>query len=315
MPNTIKYSTTGDTQSLKKGNFYFGVGDVGKGPTSGTSYWNGITPPTSGYTIYINKASNGPSMYVATGDTQLINFTKGFSGQNFTGATQCLNWYLTQSNYACVNIDYESIVTSGLTLCLDAGFTPSYTSSGTTWYDVSYGGNNGTLTNGPTYNSANGGTIVFDGVDDYINWGNNPISAATTTVTYDVWFKFSGAIFNSFLLSSGTLKVYYQNNNSWYITGSVLGNVNISWTYSNSTWVNFIYSFDGSNSLCYINGVQYTVNSGGGLSSQSNLQISGRTSGSSPFKGNIAITRVYNRSLSSTEMLQNFNAQKSRFGL
>ena len=224
MPNTIKYSTTGDTQSLKKGNFYFGVGDVGKGPTSGTSYWNGITPPTSGYTIYINKSSNGPSMYVATGDTQLINFTKGFSGQNFTGATQCLNWYLTQSNYACVNRDYESIVTSGLTLCLDAGFTPSYTTSGTTWYDLSYGVNNGTLTNGPTFNTSNGGSIVFDGVDDCVVVNSNANILSYSTYTKISWFYITSYLYNiisggnsgqhAFWLA-GTNKLHAGHNGQW----------------------------------------------------------------------------------------------------
>jgi len=312
MPNTIKYSTTGDTQSLKKGNFYFGVGDVGKGATSGTSYWNGISPPTSGYTIYINKASNGPSIYVASNDTQLINFTKGFSGQNFTGATDCLNWYLTQSTYACVNIDYESIITSGLTFCFDAGFTPSYSTSGVTWYDISYGGNNGTLTNGPTFNSSNGGSIVFDGIDDYVNWNNNPISALTTSITYDVWIKFSGAVQNAFTITSSNFKVYHQNDSTWYVSGTGTGNKNISWTYT-TEWSNFVYSFDGTNHICYINGSPYTVNSGAGVSSQSNLQVSGRNSGSLPLKGNISITRVYNRGLSASEILQNYNAQKSRY--
>ena len=75
MPNAIKYSTTGDTQSLKKGNFFIGVGDVGKGPTSTTNYYNGITPSTGGYTIYLNKTSGGPSIYVASSDSQLIDFT------------------------------------------------------------------------------------------------------------------------------------------------------------------------------------------------------------------------------------------------
>jgi hypothetical protein len=59
MPNTIKYSTSGDTQSLKKGNFYIGVGDVPKGPSNTTGHWQGITPPTSGYTIYIDGGVGG----------------------------------------------------------------------------------------------------------------------------------------------------------------------------------------------------------------------------------------------------------------
>jgi hypothetical protein len=314
MPNAIKYSTTGDTLSLKEGNIFFGVGDVGKGPSSATTYYNGVTPPSGGYTVYSFNASQTSklSFFTAVNDASLITYTNGVSGQNFTTATQCLNWYPTQTNFACVNRDYESIVTSGLTLCLDAGFRPSYSTSGVTWYDISYGGNNGTLTNGPTFDSSNVGIILFDGVNEYVNWNNNPISTLTTSITYDAWIKFSGTVQNAFTLSSSNFKVYHQNDSTWYITGTGTGNRNISWTYI-TDWVNFVYSFDGTNHICYINGVSYTVNSGGGLSSQSNLQLCGRNSGDSPLKGNMAITRVYNRALSATEILQNYNAQKSRF--
>lgn len=316
MPNSIKYSTTGDTQSLKKGNFFFGVGDVGKGPSSATTYYNGSTPVASGYTIYSFDASQTSRISYAspTTDSEFISITNAKSGQNFTGVTQCLNWYATQTDHVSVNKDYEPIVSNGLVLNVDASYTPSYTSSGTTWYDLSYSGNNGTLTNGPTYSSSNGGSIVFDGADDYVGWGNNPLSGLTSSITYDIWVKFSGAVKNAFTLSCFNFRVYHQNNSVWYISGTGTGDRNISWTYT-TNWVNFVYSFDGTNHICYINGTTYTVNSGGGVSSQSNLQISGRNSGSLPLNGNIAITKVYNRGLTSTEILQNYNAQKSRFGL
>ena len=55
MPNAIKYNVSAETLALKKGNFWIGTGDVSKGPTSNTGYYNGITPPSGGYTIYLNK--------------------------------------------------------------------------------------------------------------------------------------------------------------------------------------------------------------------------------------------------------------------
>ena len=66
MPNAIKYNTSAETLALKKGNFWIGTGDVGKGPTSSTGFYNGITPPSGGYTIYLNKASGGPSINTLT---------------------------------------------------------------------------------------------------------------------------------------------------------------------------------------------------------------------------------------------------------
>ena len=64
-----------------------------------------------------------------------------------------------------------NVVEDGLVLALDAGNTQSYPGSGTAWTDISGKGNNGTLTNGPTYSSADGGAIVFDGINDHIDLG------------------------------------------------------------------------------------------------------------------------------------------------
>ena len=80
------------------------------------------------------------------------------------------------------------IVTDGLVLALDAGNTKSYVSGSTTWFDKSGGGNNGTLINGPTFSSANGGSIVFDGVDDYV-LVNKTLMANAPTGTFDIWFN------------------------------------------------------------------------------------------------------------------------------
>jgi hypothetical protein len=179
---------------------------------------------------------------------------------------------------------------------------------------VGSGASNGTLTNSPTFSSVNDGSIVFDGVDDVIIWDSNPLSSLTSAKTYDVWVKFTNTQ-NTFTLGCGTLQVYLQNNSTWYINQVGASAINIStWTFS-SGWTNFIYSFDGTNHLCYINGVSYVVNFGGGVNSQTVLYIGNRVNMDSPMKGNIATTRVYNRGLSATEMLQNYSATKGRFGL
>ena len=98
MPNAIKYNTSAETLALKKGNFWIGTGDVGKGPTSSTGYYNGITPPSGGYTIYLNKASGGPSIYVASNDSQLISLTNTIAGTSYTTANECFNYYTGQSD-------------------------------------------------------------------------------------------------------------------------------------------------------------------------------------------------------------------------
>jgi len=118
MSNPIKYSTGSETQALKKGNLYFGTGDVGKGPTSSTGYYNGYSPSSGGYMIYLYKsgAPGDLSYFSAANDTQLISFTNNLASTSFTSATQCLNYFNTQTDKMVFNIDYPPIVTSGLVL-------------------------------------------------------------------------------------------------------------------------------------------------------------------------------------------------------
>ena len=79
------------------------------------------------------------------------------------------------------------IVTDGLVLCLDAGNNKSYPSSGTAWNDLSGNNNNGTLTNGPTFTGSFGGSIVFDGTNDYVDLGNISQLKPTTQITVSAW--------------------------------------------------------------------------------------------------------------------------------
>jgi hypothetical protein len=324
MPNAIKYSTTGDTLSLKKGNIFFGVGDVGKGPSSATTYYNGVTPSSGGYTIYsYNVAQTSRlSFHTATNDSALITYTNGVSGQNFSTATQCLNWYATQSNYVCVNRDYEGIVTNGLVLNLDAGFTPSYTSSGTTWYDLSYGGNNGTLTNGPTFNSSNGGSIVFDGVDDFVNI---PIDSVfnTPSVTFEVWANLQTINDRHILYvnwQGNSLEVYSDRSIAMYNFSSQgqQGAFTSAGVFNWDNWAHFVGTYDDTAQTLktYVNGVLLSTRTStpSTIYSVGVHKISGTDYGGE-VKGKIAIVRHYNKALSDAEVSQNYNAQKSRFGL
>jgi hypothetical protein len=91
------------------------------------------------------------------------------------------------------------IITDGLVLYLDAANPKSYVSGSTTWGDLSRGGNNGTLVNGPTFSSANGGSIVFDGVNDYINCGTNSSLRPSQQITINSWIKLNGFSFSCIL--------------------------------------------------------------------------------------------------------------------
>jgi hypothetical protein len=332
MPNAIKYSTSAQTLALKKGNYWIGTGDVGKGPTSTTDYYNGITPPSGGYTIYLNKASGGPSIYTASNDSALISLSNTIAGQTFATAAAALAWFATQTDKMVFNADYPAVVTNGLVLNVDAGFTPSYPTTGTTWYDVSSGGNNGTLINGPTFNSSDGGSIVFDKVDDKvqrnsINVGNNftigiwckPTSASRQTMMansyiYDPNFENEGFLFN--IGNAGT-DMFISLGRDLY------GKISPTGLVSANTWFYACASYNGSTINLYFNGANVGGNFFGSpitITYNTNPFFLGSWNygGVNPYEwfgGNIAVAQVYNRALSSTEVLQNFNATKTRFGL
>ncbi len=341
MPNAIKYSALIQDLALKKGNFWIGTGDVPKGPTEDTDYWNGISPPAGGYTIYLNKPSGGPSIYIAADDTTLISLTNTISGQTFATTQQCFNYYYGETDKLLVNQDYPSnypyIVMDGLVLNLDASITQSYPGSGNTWTDVNGLGpkNNGTLTNGPTFNPDNGGSIVFDGVNDsifreaFLNVGNNfsifswikpgninvrngivgnsyPYSARegfyfATATNY-------GGVVDSFFISVGNDIAYRTASNN-----SITRNV---WNY-----VSAVVTNGGQDIKLYVNGAETTYRGGilstGTVTYNTNqFYIGNRFNNTNePFAGNIAQTLVYNRTLTAQEVLQNYNATKSRYGL
>lgn len=329
MPNPIKYTAGTETLALRDGNFWWGTGDVDKGPTSSTGYYNGISPPSGGYTIYQDKVSGGPSIYVANNDSELIRFTKDITNTTYPSATACLNYFRTQTDKMVFNIDYENIVTNGLLLNLDAGFRASYTSSGTSWYDLAASARTTTLINGPTYSSSNGGTIVFDGTNDYCEV-NSTIN--TNYITIGAWVKANAATFGFIVNRTFNSSVVpYSLNVGGNASAS---NINGMAFYSGGSWRNSGIStdirgdgswhyvtgtFDGTTLAYYIDG---TLNSssleGSGLTLPTNtsvVNIGRYQSDGNYFGGNIAIVQIYNRALNVVEITQNFNAQKARFGL
>ena len=214
------------------------------------------------------------------------------------------------------NPNRPSIVTDGLKLYLDAGQTTSYPGTGTVWTDISGNGNNGTLTNGPTFNGANGGSIVFDGSNDY-----GTISyTLTAPFTVTLWFKQTTLLSRGILetidsgvqnnvpnllivAGSGILKTY-SNNNGYKTVGTDL---------ALNTWYSITVTRTLSSETTYLNGNLIFSNSPatGPITSKINIGVGY----GGYFKGNLSNIQVYNRILTSTEVTQNYNALKGRFGL
>jgi len=225
------------------------------------------------------------------------------------------------------------IVTDGLVLALDAGNTKSYPGSGTTWSDLSGNGRNGVLTNGPTYSN---GSLVFDGTDDRVFITNNELARiGTGNHTITAWVNNDIVTEEDFIgtgvFSQGDvlLMIYIQagggaggfRGHAWSSTGSsntidsprAIGTGNWNMLTQRVTW--------GGNIDLFENGVltKTQVLSGGApTSSRTQFVIGNRVnggSGSSHFDGKIANVQVYNRALTASEIQQNYNALRGRFGI
>jgi hypothetical protein len=294
---------------------------------TGATFFTGINPPTNGYTIYLNKASGGPSIYCPANDTQLIDITnKNIAGTvgspaGYTTVAQCLEYFASQTDKLCVNFNYEGIVTNGLMLNYDAGFDPSYPTTGTTWYDLSGNANNGTLINNPAFTSANSGSIVWDGTDDYVNTGKT----ATQLGFYDANYTMEAWVYPTSLTNDRTmfgtdgtglregLHLVFRSGTIYqghYASDFAAGTVTVN------NWYQIVYTFNASNGACEIfkNGVSQGTGTISSFIGTTNILIA-RWAGTYNFQGNGGIYRIYNRVLSSSEITQNYNAQKARYGL
>jgi surface protein len=322
MANPIKYSTGSETKALKKGNFFIGTGDVGKGPSDVTGYYQGVDVPQPGYVVYQYLESSASNLTYATlnSDAELINFTNGIADESFTSVAQCFTYYATQNDKVCFNRDYEPIVTDGLVLNVDAGFDGSYPASGTTWRDLSVSGNNGTLINSPGFYDNGGGSIVFDGTDDYINI---PSTSGPSQQTIEIFFKANNISSKTLLVGNPVYRprISLRNNVITVYYGMETGTGDINFTFNSilvSQYYQLVYTYSGgTNHKCYLNTVEGTRTfNGSALSGTPNFtSISlGISAGSeSFFNGQIFSFRLYNRVLSDGEILQNYNAMKDRF--
>ena len=226
-----------------------------------------------------------------------------------------------------------NIVKDNLVLNLDVANSKSYISGSTTWNDISRGSNNGTLVNGPTFSSSNGGSIVFDGVDDRvsrttnINTGQNftvnawiyPTLLGTTRRTVAAssynytslngWFLSAGAggSSNGFFLSVGADNSYRiaavntLSLNQWAYISAVCqnggGSINL---YKNGIEPSYVASSQNTNTLTY-------------TYPQFNVGYRDTAGLTDPYTGNIAQVTIYNKTLTASEVLQNYNATKGRY--
>ena len=214
-----------------------------------------------------------------------------------------------------------NIVTNGLVLCLDAANVKSYSGSGTTWADATNKGSSGTLTGSPTFNSANGGSIVLDGVDDYvaINCASNLVRAFNSTTQFVIKLPTYGGAQRNILSyrsvnslyigkQSGGIFCYYNTlNTQAYTVGTIADNEIVC----------VAVTCDATNNLLtvYINGTQAGQVSRTGWASTYNTTMTIGGNDLEFMLGNFYSFSHYDRVLTAAEVRQNFEALRGRYGI
>jgi hypothetical protein len=216
-----------------------------------------------------------------------------------------------------------NIVTDGLVLYLDAANTKSYPGSGTVWRDISRGGNNGTLINGPTFNSENGGSIVFDGVNDHITFAN-PLNQSQLNQVWTVqsWVNITTKPRQRLLggLNAGLFIEYSQGNNSLlYLNSGANDYYTYGGQFTSQGWALATFRFNNATGNRQIwrnlSNISTTGPNKTSIPAGQSSTFTISFGGSDSILGKIANMLIYNKYLSDGEIAQNYNATKTRYGL
>lgn len=220
------------------------------------------------------------------------------------------------------------MIQDGLVLSLDASDRNSYVSGSTTWFDLSGNNYSGSLVNGPTFSSVNGGILTFNGTSQYITGSNSANFAfGTSNFTIDYWM-YINALSGSFLTptfvdlrnlgGAGPGYSDYVSGSKWFIYSNNVNAYTSTTTIVTGSWYNVVASRIGTNLSVYFNGVldSNTTFSTNITDNGFRLARNVNTVNTSYLSGSLANVRVYNGTgLTSTQVLQNYNALKSRFNL
>jgi hypothetical protein len=228
-----------------------------------------------------------------------------------------------------------NIVRDSLVLYMDAANIKSYPGSGTVWFDLTTNKRDGTLVNGTSFSADNGGVLVFDGTDDFVEvpyssyWDDNVFGTATN-FTIECWYK--PGVFENWdtVIEKSESPGWYSRSegasiwiNATGIQGVYASGVDsnpagsaviISYTTSTLKWYHICFTGDGTTLRLYVDGIERVT---GLVSSRTvtvyNGSVGPRFGRRQYMNGQLASTRFYTRGLSATEIQQNFNATRGRY--
>jgi hypothetical protein len=222
---------------------------------------------------------------------------------------------------------------SSLKLFIDAGNPLSYPGTGTTVTDLA-GTQNGTLINGTSYSSANGGSFTFDGINDYITFGTNTAIKPTSQGTISIMAKFTspytgyliannggtgrnGFAFLQDSMGSGPIRWYIANGSTYQIGSATNQYEGFGVPPQADIWNLFTLTWDGTTIKTYLNGVlKYQTAQSIQVTTSAYPTLLGNytTSGGYPLKGNISYLKIYDTAITQTQLTSDFNEIKTRYG-
>jgi len=319
LPNPIKYNTSTESNALKSGNFWIGTGDVSKGPTSTTGYWNGLQPPLGGYAIYVHKASGGPSISIANNDGELIFVTNEIAGASYTTINQCFTYYNGQSDKMVMHRPLRFRITNGLILDADATSIASYPQSGTTWNDLSGQGNNLTIYGTTPYDGSSFGVGLNSDTGSYVQANPFPFPTDdyTLILTQKVNFNQSNAVFSYEKSGNGNTSLLYAPGGGMNFYGPA-GAVGMGYTLPSNEWYQLVRvrTKSSGQEKMYVNGELVSTQtlaantatpSGGSLNiGQEQDSQGGSFSSSQTMNGYVSECKLYDRTLSAEEIRQSY---------
>jgi hypothetical protein len=296
---------------------------------------------TNNLKVYLNNVLIGQNTYtatigVSTQNLMIAKYSYDYSSLLFNGYLS--NLIIQHSavtaetiakNYAAGRGRFDAfysspLVTSGLVLSLDAGNPASYAGSGSTFTDLSGNSNNGTLVNSPSFSSANGGSLTFNGSNTYVDCGN----AANLQIyqgTISAWVKASSSgntSYRGIILKQNAWALFVLDNQLITYSWTTYGAQGTGKTIGDNAWHNVAMTFTTTNvgatnnANVYLDGVLVKTASVAHSSHAIPVTLGAGTNGASQIlNGNIAQGLIYNRVLTQAELLQNFNALRGRFGL
>jgi hypothetical protein len=246
---------------------------------------------------------------------KLSNSTYTYKASVTNSNIFCLASAKGSQNYN-VSPDTQPLAGPCPVLSLDASNRTSYPGNGTDWNDLSGRDNNGVLNGGVSYSPDNGGVMSFDGVSGYVEIPDNA-SLNPAAVTVGIWVKPN--------ILSGHQRLVAKNSTSGYLFNiynatpeAYIGGQRIAGTpLTVNRWVYLLVTVENARLKFYINGniVSDSPYTGTIDTSTSTVKIGTDTIGGNYLNGQIGNVRIYNAALNASDILQNFNAAKGRYGL